>query len=111
MEVDLQADLLLGESELIEHHGVGLGRQHVPGHRVGRRLIEQLGGQLSGDHVGRVVGVGRDLDSELSLRAERSGPGPDHPPMIGDPLERGVGEDDVVGVRLPTNGRCRRART
>ena len=49
--------------------------------------------------MGRVVGVGGDLDGELAARSERCAIA-DHRRVVGDPLERGVGEDDVVGVRL-----------
>ncbi len=69
------------------------------GHRVFRRVVEQLGGQFGRRQVSGVVGVGGNLHGELATGAEGRGPTGDDPGVVGEPLERGVGEDDVAGVR------------
>ena len=73
--VDLQADVLAPGAEVVEQDGVLLRRQHVAGDGIGgwraahRRAERLAGGDLGGDAVRRVVGVGGDLHGELAVRA------------------------------------------
>ena len=50
-----------------------------------------------------MVVVGRHLHGELALGSECGDPSFEHRTMVGHPLQRGVGEDEVVvGIRRPT---------
>ena len=72
------------------------------GDRVGwrkavERRQERLGrGDLVGDAMRRVVGIGGHLHGELPAGRQRSPPAAEHLGMIRHPLQAGVGDDQVV---------------
>ena len=101
MAEDLEADMLLLEAQLLEEDGVVLGlehREHGVGWWPAAKGVDEgcLRGHHAGEHVGRMVGVGRDLDGQLTGRGQGGRPLPEHGWVIGNPLEGGVGEDNVI---------------
>ena len=55
-------------------------------------------GHLGGHDVRRVIGVRRDLHGELPAPAQAATEPGQQGTVIGHPLQRGVGEDDVESI-------------
>ena len=98
MGVDLQADVLLPEAKAVQERRVDLGRQHRRLADVSAQRLPEWGfaRDLDRGHVRGVIVVGGDLHGELTgLRQCGGEPGQERL-VVGDPVQRGVGEDEVV---------------
>ena len=100
--VHLQPHALADEPERVEQLAVLLGAKHgadgVRRHVTGQGLEEQrFVGHLTGQQVGGVVEVGRYLHGDLALRREQVPPTSEDGSVVGHPVQRGVGQDHVVG--------------
>ena len=105
MAVDLQADVLIGETDPVEKLGVLLrcANRVCASGRIGAHVLHERGFSchLERDRMGRVVGIGGDLNGQLTSGAQPRGQLVQQSRMIGNPLQAGIGEDDVeaaVGV-------------
>jgi thiopeptide-type bacteriocin biosynthesis protein len=102
--VDAQLDALLPEAQAVEDRGVLPGGQHLA-RRPRRRALGQglaeggLGGDLGGDPVRGVISMRRHLDRELAALGERVGKAAQELGVAGQPVQRGVGEEQVVVAR------------
>ena len=103
--------MLVVGAEPVEDRGVHLGQEHVDGDRVGVGVDAELVGDLGEHDVRRVVGVRRHLHRQLAAGPERRPPPGQHRVVVGHPVQRGVGEDDVGGAGLVPRRRGRRARS
>ncbi len=99
MAVDLQADVLIGETDPVEKFGVLLRCAHRVrvSERIGTHVLQKwgFGCHLEGDGMGRVVGIGRDLNGKLTSGAQARGQLTHQSRMIGNPVQAGVGENNV----------------
>src|SRR5215472_11791027 len=100
--------MLLGEAEAMEQARVvlrGEGRAQAAVATEG--VLKRRGlRELAGDLVGRLIVVGRDLNRELASRSEGSREPREDRLVVVDPVQSGVGEDQVEGCALP-GGECR----
>ena len=98
--VDLHSDVRLVVAQLIEQSGICLGSEHVLSNRIDRRIIYELGRDLSSNDMGRMVCVSRHLHRQLPAGLQRSRPPSEYSGVIGHPLQRGVCKHDVERCRL-----------
>jgi hypothetical protein len=91
--------VLLDRPEIVEHGGVLLGQQHVVGHRIGLDGKPQPVRHLAHHGVGRVVEVGRHLHRQLPAGPQGRPPAGQHGPVVGDPVQGGVRQHDVIERR------------
>ena len=101
MRVDLQPHLLADEAELVQPRGI-LRRleQLCPALEAVKQPPElRRARQLEGRLVRRVVVVHRHLDGELPARPQRAREPAQQRGMVGHPVQRGVGESEIEGLR------------
>ena len=108
--VDLQPYRLLAEAEPLEQRGVRLRREdgrapREAAERVAKRLLARY---LDRGGVREVVVVGGDLDGELAALGQRAGQPGQQRLVIGNPVQRGIGEDSDHTRPRPARERRRR---
>ena len=113
MGVDLQPDVLLPEVKAVQERRVDLGRQHrrladVPCQSLPERSLPR---DFDRRGVRWVIVVRGDLHGELTgLRQCGGEPGQERL-VVGDPVQRGVGEDEVVASLTRKRADVSRLRT
>src|SRR5215207_5354126 len=97
--VDLQADMLPAIAEPVQQRRVRFGGEHRPLPLIAAQCFPKW--WFTRDRKRRqmrgVVVVGRHLNGELSNLRQRGGQTPEERLVIGNPLQRGVGEDEIKG--------------
>ena len=107
MRIDLQADMLPFEAEVVEEVGVLLGPQHVGLDRVDRRTlgtehrpVRLALCDLASNDVRRHLRIGRHLDRNLSPIRQRGSPPSNDAGVIGNPLQARRRENDGIIIEV-----------
>ena len=104
--VDLHADHLVLGPQLVEQIGIELGREHEASTILGHVAIERIDERrlvrhLLGQDVRGMAEVRRNLEGQLPVGAEGGAHAGQQVQMIVDPLQRGIGEDELQALAEP----------
>src|SRR3990172_5574807 len=99
VRIGQQPNRLLAEAQRKQKGGVGLGIENQARLREAAQGLSE--GRLSGHRhrhsMGGLLVVGGDLDRDLSPLGQGPGEPAEQPLMVGDPVQGGVGEDQIPG--------------